>query len=165
MDKFYSVDYRKLSLLLLPTMLRKSRIVAFIYSVTSAVSLLHSQFTTFGDQCFKRLSYNSQTCRLQACVNDYFDSVDRRIVIENLDSTNDDFILYNRSENRGKRGYNRTEGKERILYNRGFSGSGAYDFIVKVPTVLSLSNQDIIRLTALVNTYKLASKRFSIIYV
>jgi hypothetical protein len=111
-----------------------------------------------------RLNHNGQVCFLRAVINDNFDSTQRRIRVEDQADTIDLPILFHRSENRAKRVYKRQLDKEFVIYRRGFSGSDGYDFLIKVPKELTLSTTDVSRLKAIVNTYKLISKRYTIIY-
>jgi len=161
----FNVNYKKLVMLLLPTFLRKNALMDFIYSAVSPVAALHQQFQTFMAETKYRLSHNGQHCHLRGMLNDTFDPTQRRITLADVEGTKEPFLLYWRSENKSKRIYRRDKNKELILNRRGFGGTDGFDFVINIPGALSLNNDDITRLKALTDAYKLVSKRYQIIYV
>ena len=98
-------------------------------------------------------------------LNDTFDPTQRRITLSDVAGTHEPFLLYLRSENKTKRIYRRDQNKELILNRRGFGSAGGFDFLINVPNALNLSPDDITRLKALTDAYKLVSKRYQIIYI
>lgn len=161
----YDVNYKKLVVLLLPTFLRRNALIDFVYSAVSPVASLHQQFKTFMAETKYKLSHNGQHCHLRGMLNDAFDPIQRRITLSDVAGNHEPFLLYWRSENKAKRIYRRDQGKEMILNRRGFGGTDSFDFVINVPNELNLSADDITRLKALTDTYKLVSKRYQIIYI
>jgi len=161
----YDVNYKKLVILLLPTFLRKIALIDIVYSAVSPVAALHQQFKVFMSETKYKLLHNGQNCHLRGMLNDAFDPSQRRITLTDVAGTHEPFVLYWRSENRSKRIYRRDQNKELILNRRGFGGTDSFDFVVNVPNALNLSANDITRLKALTDVYKLVSKRYQIIYV
>ena len=51
-----------------------------------------------------------------------------------------------------------------IIHREGFSGTSGYDFWVNVPDELRTAGIET-RMRAIINTYKLASKRYTINYI
>lgn len=102
------------------------------------------------------LTHNSQVCSMENVFNDRFDRDQRRIYITD-GFTKDRIYIYTREENKPV-----YLNPSIPLYNRGDYGDTGVDFIVWVPTGIFMSPQDMIELTALINRYKLGSKRFKI---
>ncbi len=79
----YRIDFGRLVNLLLPTMLRKPRLLAWLASLVSPVLWLYQQFLNYRLTSLQELSYNGQTALLEKCLNDKLDPNLRRIVIRN----------------------------------------------------------------------------------
>lgn len=163
--RWYNLNYKRLVLLLLPTYWRRPTIASILFSAVTPVSYLHLLFLNFRKATNYRLSHNGQVCYLRAVLNDAFDPTQRRITLSDVAGTHEPFLLYWRSENNAKRIYRRDQSKEMILNRRGFGGTDSFDFVINIPNELNLSADDITRLKALTDTYKLVSKRYQIIYI
>lgn len=160
---YYDINFRRLALLLLPIAWRKPRLAAFAQSCVLGVVALHKDFSVWRAAQDCRLHHNGQVCHLRGLLNDTFDSKLRRIRI--IDGQYD--------EERGMRLFRR--GHERslllphhprpalIINRRGYGGARGYDFWVQLPLALrGIINEA--ALTALVDNYKLASKRWMLNY-
>lgn len=156
-DKSFQVDFKKLAILLLPTMLRKPVLGSLVQLVISPVSSIHTRFLSYRKDNLYRLQHNGQVCYLQAALNDKFDPIDKRIVITDADVVEVGFIYW-REEERLEGVPMRLDGAY-IVSSRGYSGVDGFDFIVKVPAEI-MNNEQQIR--ALVNVFKLAGKQFDI---
>lgn len=161
MKKIYDVDYKKLALLLLPTFLRNSVLSAFLHAAVAPLSELHTRFLKFIEEKNVRLFHNGQVCYLRAILNDKFDNEQRRIYIDNAIPT-EGTILYVREK------YMSVliplhSGTALKLSRRGYGGIDGLDFTVVIPVALYniISESE---LKALVNIYKLASKRYGLNY-
>lgn len=163
MDK-YDVNFKRLALLLLPTFLRRPLLAAFAYAFVSPLQYLHTRFILWKRESDYRLEHNGQVCYLRALLNDKFDPIERRITItetvENVGFIN----MHKREEDSAVLVPCRESGQILILNRRGYGGASGYDFWVNLPLVL-YDKVDIMQVRAVVNTYKLASKRFSINYI
>lgn len=152
---WYNVNWKRLALLLLPTFLRKPTITAFLNVALSPVERLHYQWQQYRNANLYNLAHNSQKCYLQAALNDEFDLQLRRIRI---------------AEGNGfKRQYIYTDGEMKpkylgqiFLYDDGDYEDTGVDFIVLVPSSLVYNNY---KMEALVDFYRLASKRYKIVKV
>lgn len=160
----YDVNYKKSVLLLLPVRLRLSTLFSYVYTCVSPVAYLHVQFKAFMADTKYRLVHNGQHCHLRGLLNDAFDPTQRRIFLSDVAGTHEPLLLFLRSENKAKRIYRRSENKEVILNRRGFGAVNGFDFVINIPNALSLTVDDITRLRALTDIYKLVSKRYQIIY-
>lgn len=101
-------------------------------------------------------------CYLRAALNDTFDPELRRITITDTAQNVGVMLVFQRDEERTIFVPLRNSGTVLLVNRRGFGGASGYDFVVNIP--LALRGLDEARLTAVVNTYKLASKRFAISY-
>lgn len=164
MNKIYNVDFRKLGLLLLPTFLRRPVLSAIVNAMLSPIGYLHTSFSAFRNDSNYRLTHNGQVCYLRAVLNDLFDPLARRITIADIPGDVDGFTLYQRSVGRAKSIPRRDPEQFTVINRRGFGGANRYDFEIMVPAVLQAGiTQE--RICAVVNTYKLATKRFMITYI
>lgn len=164
MNKIYNVDFRKLGLLLLPTFLRQPILSAIVNAMVSPIGYLHTSLTTFRNESNYRLTHNGQVCYLRAVLNDMFDPLARRITIGDIPGDVDGFTLYQRSVGRAKSIPRRDPERLTVINRRGFGGANRCDFEIMIPAVLQ-ANIPASRINAVVNTYKLATKRFLITYL
>jgi hypothetical protein len=79
----FRLDVPRLGWLLLPSLLRKPRMVAWITSLLSPVDYLYQQFLSYRLATLQELAYNGQTALLEKALNDKLDPNLRRIVIRN----------------------------------------------------------------------------------
>lgn len=160
----YDVNFRRLALLILPTFWRKPLLTAVAYASVSPITILHSGFLKFRKEKEYGLTHNGQVCYLRAVLNDNFDPAARRITITDAAASGTGVMLaYARDTGRALFLPPR-DGYPLLLNRRGYGGVSGYDFIVNIPYVLE-GEIDTARLKAVVNTYKLASKRFGINYI
>lgn len=160
----YEVNFKRFALLLLPTFWRRPILATIAYAMVSPLSYLHTRFVLFRRDSVYRLTHNGQVCYLRAVLNDQFDPIERRITITEDAAGGGDLLLYRREEDRGHLLPGRATGRATIVNRRGFGGINGYDFWVNIPAAL-YETVDVARLKAIVGTYKLASKRFSINYL
>lgn len=154
MSKVFDIDIKKLTVLLLPISLRKPRTVALLRAMVMPLVNLHYRFTVKRTADLYQLGHNSQVCYLRAALNDTFDVEQRRIrIIEG---------------NQYRRNYIYTRGEEKpaylgamYLYDRADYADTGVDFIVEVPA----GTHDKYRMQALIDFYRLASKRYKIVTV
>ena len=160
----YDVKIKRLALLLLPTFLRKPLMAAFAQSMVQGVNVVHGDFAWWRDDRNYRLEHNGQVCHLRAVLNDTFDQVERRIRVEDEESgAMQGSRVFVREAGRQVLLFLREENNPLVINRRGFGGASGLDFWVTVPRSLR-GTIDEIRLSAVVNTYKLAGKRWTINY-
>jgi len=159
----YDVHIKKLGLLLLPTFFRKPLIAGLMYASISVLNHIYNRFLSLSSEQHYRFTHNGQVCYLRAVMNDTFDPQQRRITITEVAEEAGNSYIYERTVNSNPPAPLREENIAHIINRRGFSGAYAYDFWVNIPRSLYKEiDQDHLR--AIVNTYKLASKRFGINY-
>lgn len=160
----YEINFKRLALLMLPTFWRKPILGAITYAMVSPLSYLHTRFILFRRESNYRLTHNGQVCYLRAVLNDQFDPIERRITVTEDADTMGVLMLRTREEEKAILLPARETGRAIIINRRGFDGINGFDFWINIPLVL-LETVDVTRLKAIVGTYKLASKRFSINYI
>lgn len=158
----YKIDFKYLALALTPTVLRNQLHIAFQYVMVAPVSRLARLFDTYRTDTNYRLHHNGQVCYLRSVLNDVFDSNLRRIRIEDLDPQKE-LVVWNRDQYKPTMLSVRTTNAPVVISKRGFGGADGFDFVVVCPSALR-GTIDEARMCALINQYKLASKRYTITY-
>lgn len=163
-DRTYNVNIKRLALLTLPTWLRRPLVGALIYAGVSPLGRLLQELRAFRSATGYRLEHSGQVCKLRGVLNDEFDPELRRIRIEDGDSLDggEGAAVWMREMGRWAMVPRRGTGAVRV-HREGFGGTGGYDFWVMVPDELRTTATET-RLRAMVYMYKLAGKRFAIIY-
>lgn len=151
----YDINYNRLALAIVPLKLRQSLLMNFLYVLLTGVRKASSVFSTYRENTDYRLTHNGQVCYLRDVLNDRFDWSERRITIEDV-AEGEGAILYRRELSRFLM-------TPVIINKRAFTGSDAVDFAVVVPVALRGAFVEE-QMRALIDTYKLASKRYTIIY-
>lgn len=149
---WFNLNINKLTELLTPTFLRKERFLAWLRTLHFPLIKVLDDFNFSRNDNLYNLAHNGQVCYLRGALNDRFDRTQRRIKIAD--------------GNRYQRQYIYTRGEQKprylgkiYLYDRADYGDTGVDFIVLVPKGLSYNTYE---MKALVDFYKLASKRYKI---
>jgi hypothetical protein len=159
----YDVNFKRFALLMLPTFCRQKVLAGILYALVSPLNYLHTRFILFYRQTHYRLTHNGQVCYLRAALNENFDPIERRITLSDTGSS-EGLTLYMREKELEKLVYKRECDRAIIINRRGFGGASGFDFWINIPYSL-YKDIDATRLKAIVNTYKLASKRYEINYI
>lgn len=149
---WYNLDINKLTALLTPTFLRKEKFLAWLRALHFPLIKVLDDFNFNRNENLYNLAHNGQVCYLRGALNDRFDRNQRRIKIADGNRYQRQYI------------YTRAEQKPRYLgkiylYDRADYGDTGVDFIVLIPKGLSYNTYE---MKALVDFYKLASKRYKI---
>ncbi len=126
---------------------------AWLELIVSGIDDIHYRWLQFRTDNIYKLNHNSQICYLRKALNDRFDSSLRRIVIASGNAYTRQYI-YTDAEQKPK-----WLGTIYLHGDEDYSDTGV-DFIVKVPQDLQFSKYE---MTALIDYYKLASKRYKIV--
>lgn len=159
----YDIDFARWGLLMLPTFWRRQLFMAVVRALMAPFDTLHRQFISARESALYRLDHNGQVCRLRGLLNDLFDPFYRRIEIADSVQTTEVVVAYARDDERAWVVPARFDGRV-LVSSRGYAGVGGVDFAVCIPAAIE-GGIDLSRLRAVVSTYKLASKRFEIIYI
>lgn len=160
-DGLFNVDVKRLALLVVPTWLRRRLVGCLIYAGVAPLVRLVQELRDFRGRTCYRLRHNGQVCKLRGLLNDEFDPVCRRISVEDWDGEDEGVgcAVYCRDVGRWMVLGLRSGGV--VIERRGYVGAGGYDFWVSVPADVMCEGVER-RLRAVVNEYKLASRRFFI---
>lgn len=150
-------------MLLLPD-LRKPGISAVLYAGVSAIGRLHVEFNSYRSNVDYELAHNCQVCYLRGAINDMFDFDLRRLTVTEDNYEEEGVIIYHRELNKSPHLPMRESGDALRVFRRGYGASGGIDFWINIPSVLK-SNINESQLRAVLNRYKLASKRYAINYI
>ena len=154
---WYKINFNKLVVQLMPTFLRQPRMIAFISLFSAELTKLYNAWLIKKSQNDETwLRHNSQVCKLRKILNDEFDDIERRIKITDGQLYDRQYI-YTLGEKKPK-----YLGKLFIRQNTDYADTGI-DFFVVVPVEINIE-QNKYKLEAWVNRYRLASKRYKIIY-
>lgn len=160
----YDIKIKRLALLLLPTVWRKPLIASLVQSAVQGTNVVYGDFMRWRADEDYRLWHNGQVCYLRAVLNDTFDQTGRRITVDDKDSGGIvGTRLFTRDMDKHILLPQRSAGMAIIVNRRGYGGVSGFDFWVSIPYEL-MGKIDETRLAAVVDTYKLAAKRWTINY-
>jgi hypothetical protein len=150
---WYDIDYNRFGILNLPTFLRKPIIVSWVQVLLTPIANLHYTWKQKRLSDWYKINHTGQVCLLRKVLNDTLDVAERRIYINEGNSFPRKYI-YTRAEKKPV-----FLGRMYIYQNSEYTNTGV-DFIVFAPA--EIINTRIHELNALINFYKLASKRYKI---
>ena len=150
---WYSVDWNRLVVLLLPTSLRKAKLVAFVQALIAPIIQVHYSWLLKRNEDLYKMQHTGQVCSLRKVLNDQLDVSLRRIYINDGNAFPRKYI-YTRAENKPV-----FIGKTFIYQNDEYTNTGV-DFTVFVPS--EIINTEVFKLKALIEFYKLAGKRYKL---
>jgi hypothetical protein len=159
------VDFERLAVQLLPALLRKPKLVAWLQAMLYPLRQLYARWLLEAEVARRELAYNSQTIVFEKALNDQFDPSARRIVIQNSDTELLPLYLDFTSENQPDTyWYYTVEGPpwEYLYFEDEFNTQ--IDFTVRVPVVLR-SPERTTQLHARIKHFKLATRLYSLKFV
>ncbi|NDW10442.1 hypothetical protein [Dysgonomonas sp. 520] len=153
---YYKIDYRRFVRLLLPPLLRRPLVLAFLDAAIAPIASLYRSFMELREDSAYKLRINGQVCHLIAMLNDNFDFIERRIYITDaeIDEWNQ-FIWKEKTDRPVMLG-------NYMLQSERFIGADGIDFVVHIPASLNLNDDERARMKSLLRYYKLASKRYAL---
>lgn len=128
--------------------IRKPVEQAWFHALLAPVKLLHNRLLSFRSERVDEIATTGQVATMRYKLNRRFDPALRRFEIE--DGEEVAFV------------YMYTEGENKPLYLPEYLTGANEDFVVKVPFAL-IASESAIR--AFVNKYKLASKRWKLVWI
>lgn len=84
MRAVYNIDWEKFVRENLPIAIRKSVLIHFVIAAINEVKALHTTFLAHGNDWLYKIRHTSQVVHIEKVLNDYFDDVERRIYINNV---------------------------------------------------------------------------------
>lgn len=153
--RLFLIDWDRLVLLLLPIRLRAIELFVIARAMVQPISTLYSRLMLNREGNKYKMSHNGQVCYLRKMLNDTFDTELRRITIE--DTERYEWTLVYR-ELMDKPVLLDTV----VISSEQFTSDEGTDFTVFVPATMNRNIRA--QMISLINFYKLAGKRYSIIY-
>jgi len=150
---WYNVDFKKLTVLLLPLAVRRVKLVNFFNVFMSPIIIIYDNWMIFRSENVFKLNHNAQVCYLRKALNDLFDPQQRRIYIEDGSRFVREY-LYTQAELKPK-----YMGGITLYLNSDYSDTGV-DFVVRAPQSVIGTSLD--SLIASISFYKLGGKRYKI---
>ncbi|TWP31221.1 hypothetical protein ETU08_01710 [Apibacter muscae] len=150
---WYNPNLKKLAVLTMPPGLRNNFSISYLISLLKPLETTLYNWQKLRNNSLYKLQHTGQVCYLRKVLNDRFDPIQRRIIITGSQRYKSQYI------------YTEAEKKEKYLgtmYLRrdvDFEDNGA-DFLVLAPAELLDENN--YEMNALIDYYKLASKRYRI---
>jgi hypothetical protein len=157
-DAIYTVNYLLMSLWQVPHQLRQQPMIAYIQVLIAPVTATYHSFVRYRRQKLYELSITPQVCFLQKLLNDRYDNVLRRIIIEDtvLQSS---VYLYRDAELKPVYFYTDAENTPVYVYTDGETNTLTDDFLIKVPSAILFEKAE---MAALVKAFCLPGKKFKI---
>lgn len=159
----YNIDFRELVNLLTPPFLRRLKLVDFLEALLKPLEEVNFKLKLFRGQSIYKVTHNGQVVYLQAVLNDKYDNDQRRIKIDDFPIFDPLWIYPDADENPVYIG-------SPALYTseEAFSAT-EFDFLVFVPMEYrpfetTERENFLTQIKSLINYYKLASKRYDIIF-
>lgn len=177
-SQIYTVNWKNLVNFLTPPFLRTVRLIDWLLVLIEPLSSTNRELRVFRDQAIYKVTHNGTVVLLQKVLNDAFDNELRRILI--CDTIEFPSVwVYPEADNRPV--YVDDESGDPVWvydFNSVFT-EAEYDFIVKMPIELMPTGdttgtvdevpEDLLifelQIKSLVNYYKLASKRYKIVWM
>ncbi len=163
-DIRYRVHFDYLATLLLPSLLRRPLLLAWLKALLAPLRQRYYDFLVYAEATRIELTYNSQTIVLEGALNDQFDPTLRRIIIDNSDTELQPLYFNFLSEQQPEKyilfAAESPPWTYAYLYNEFTS---QIDFTVHVPLVLR-TPQRTDQLQARIRRFKLAMRRHQLLF-
>lgn len=163
----YNVDFKKLALLLLPTVLRKPIVFALLKSACKAFSSMQGELFRQREECNVRMTHTSQVCYLKAILNKTFCAdTEASFNIVDVDNISGEWLMTYQEEHVEQYEHiipvvSTTEAT--IVYTENAIHEISADFLVEIPSesgiVLDPDNDKSKQMRSIVEMYRLAGKR------
>lgn len=186
-DSVINIVFKKLVLEIAPTRFRRWFFFTVMEAAVLPLQQMLEEFKTNRKRNIYRINMNGQVCHLRGLLNDAFDITERRIRIsagtandwvmfhcadysQEIEETGNFVININAAVLLPKASAEASDvfGNKVLTINNavmfskmGDVGAVGFDFIIEIPTAL-FASIDLDRLKALINEFKLASKRYAI---
>ena len=167
--KKYQVDFPVLAALLLPTPLRRRGMAGLMAVLADALATIHASLLEMRTRKLAQLQYNGQVCRMEACLNAYFNkdadpsdpAAPSIAVVDGQQTAADPFYLYRRDTAYSiDLAVHAASDKKHIMLNRrSLNAQGHCDFLVLCPKSLPVDTK---RLASVVNTIKVPGRKWQL---
>lgn len=157
------IDFILLTTLLLPMVLRRTLISAWLNVATASIDTVQTESTALYDATNYRLKFNELKIYIEHYLNDQHDPTDRMIRIVDVEQEQNTYIFNSNEDNENLYIWNvgEEDGEDVFLFNDS-EIDDIEDFIVEVPAAL-VFNEDALRRD--VDTFRLPGMKYSIVNV
>lgn len=157
----FLINYKKLVVLLLPSMMRKPFIVVLLQIATIAIRLRHSDFLTNRSSNLYRLNHTGQVCYLRALLNDAFSTRSCDFTITDGNTVSEWRYALDEMQHPYDQLMVMEEGSASMveLWNEEHILMETTPFTVSCPPEVFSDLDSMNRVKNIVNTYKLMAKR------
>jgi len=158
----YEFNHIAFATQLLPSFMRKPRIIAFFMALVNPLITIYQVFNNERARLNIEINYNSQELLFSYVLNNLFDPVQRRIVVETNTAVGLYISAYLQQENQPRtNAYLQGEGNKIIVGT--YAEAIVTDFFVRVPAAILATQQ--VALTRVITKYKLAGKTFQFVSI
>lgn len=165
MPREFDIDYEILVRTLLPVDIRTEEDEAWLNALVSGVDTLHGDFAAKRRDDLYGLGINGEVCKLEKVLNDVFDNGSRRIYIDDPEYFDPIYVF---QDDEDKPVYVATDGELPVVgydapvyafQDEEVYSGGGLQFKVMVPADITLTAAVLGRMQALINLYRLVSKK------
>ncbi|MGB0869456.1 MAG: hypothetical protein ACPGSD_07650 [Flavobacteriales bacterium] len=161
-NNHFNWDFDKLVVMLLPPVLRKPKLLAFLEVLASGISSVYDGLIEFRTKSSYNAYFSADRITFEHYLNDVFDKEDRNIKVVNAEFL-ERKTLYKNAENRPNRIYQVSENKPiKLYYLQEYETS--IHFIIEMPAGL-LNAQQLKALRIWVDERKLPNKNYEIEFI
>ena|SRR5437868_11020656 len=157
-DKIYDINFKKLVTWLVPERIAKATTISWLLALVSPVFTVWLSFKKYRTQKLYELYITPQVCYLERLLNDKYDYVQRRIVIDDPIERFPTYI-FKEAELKPVAVFKKSENHPIWIYTEGEAGALQDDFIILVPKLLKFSENEMMQL---VKGYRLAGMKAKI---
>lgn len=157
------IDYRKLSVLLLPTFLRKPVIMSLLRVLMRPIQQLHDRHQTFRTQRMYELWHTGQICHIKEALNTEFGLTDYStgFEIDDINAQGEWVWIYD-EVNAFDDEQHMMFGTTTFVHDISAIMPPTSSFFVLVPQSIVIDETNKARICSIVNKYRLASRTFEI---
>lgn len=160
-NNYFNWDFEQLVVMLLPPLLRKSKMIAFVTMLADGTNKVYQQLVQFRIKSKYDAFFSQSRITFEHYLNDEFDNIGRSIRIVNADFLERTHI-YKHIENRELRIYKQSENKPNPKLYKIQEFDTSLHFIIQIPVTLNLSIIQVKALRLWVDNHKLPNKNYII---
>lgn len=162
--QIFRTDILKLALMLIPPRLRLLDLVAMVKAMAAPLAAEKADFDKYREDTQYWLGITPQVCYLEKALNDHFDSVQRRIAIENTAGLDVQLIHKDEADKPIMLNTDAADNPN-IIHDESAYATAGVDFNVKVPLLNYYTSSQIFHMRAILDKYKLPDKQYKILHV
>ena len=162
-----NIDFDRLATQLLPGLLRKPVLRAWLGALLAPLRQLYTRFLLYAEAARQELNYSSQTIVFEGLLNDRFDPYGRRIRIQNANTVLTPVYLNFHREGQPRKFLRfAIEGPPWVFWRTYSEFSTQLDYTVVVPQVTLPTNraERKLQIRARIERFNPATKRYTILY-